>query len=76
MPKRCYLADPELAKTSAHHTAYAGTGAVTEDGKPGPLYKLEFDHGVARDVDDALYQRFKDVGVAADKRPTVARDDD
>ena len=73
MPKRVYLTKA-LAKNSKMHTAYSGEGAVHEDGKPGPLYKLEFFGGVAQNVPEALYQRFKDLGVATDKRPS--RDED
>ena len=75
MPARVYLQPSELARKSAHHTAYVGDGAITE-GKPQPLYKLEFMQGVAKDVPDELYQRFKDAGIAGTSRPHLDRVDD
>jgi hypothetical protein len=69
MPKRVYLI-PEALRHSAYHTAYVGEGAVHEDGRGSPLYKLEFIHGVAYDVEEQLYQRFKDAGIADVNRPT------
>lgn len=68
MPKRVYLQPKDLVPHSKHHTAYAGDGAVHE-GKGGPIYKLEFIDGVATNVDEGTYQRFKDLGVAGEKRP-------
>lgn len=71
MPKRVYLI-PKALQGSAFHTAYVGDGAVREDGKPGPMYKLEFINGVAYDVDEQLYQRFKNAGIADIRRPKRA----
>lgn len=76
MPRRVYLKDPELAQKSHFHTAYVGDGAISPDGKPLTLHKVEFVHGVARDVDDALYQRLKDAGVAETSRPRLPHTED
>ena len=76
MPKRVYLADEELRKRSAHHTAYVGAPAEEHiPGMPAPLHKLEFYNGVARDVDEQTFSRFKDVGVATLDKPK-RRDED
>ena len=76
MPKRVYLADAELRKRSAHHTAYVGAPAEERlPGMPAPLHKLEFVGGIARDVDENTYQRFADVGVVTAERP-ARRDPD
>jgi hypothetical protein len=77
MPKRVYLADEELRKRSAHHTAYVGAPADEHiPGLPSPLHKLEFFGGVARDVDETTYQRFADVGVVTQTRPKRPADDE
>jgi len=75
MPKKVYLRPADWAKKSAFHTSYAGDGPVHEDGKSGALYKLEFVNGVAYDVSEELFQRFKDLGIADVKRPSRGEED-
>jgi hypothetical protein len=75
MPKRVFLQPHDLVKKSRHHTSYAGDGAVNE-GRPGPLYKMEFFNGIARDVDEQTYKRFEDLGHCDTARPKLAGDDD
>jgi hypothetical protein len=74
MPKKVFLQDQKLVAKSRHHRSYAGDGAVNE-GKGSQLYVLEFYNGVARDVPDGTYQRFKDLGHCDTKRPFTDEDD-
>ena len=74
MPKKVYLKPKELAKHSRHHTAYVGEGAVSGDGTPKPLYKLEFWGGVAEKVDEGLFRRFEDAGIASTSKPSVGEE--
>ena len=77
MPKRVYLADEQLRKHSAHHTAYVGAPAEEHiPGQPAPLHRIEFWGGVAKDVDDVTYQRFADVGVVTTTRPKRQDEED
>lgn len=77
MPKRVYLKPPELVKHSRHHTAYVGPDPTEIiPGQPTPLYRLEFVNGVAKDVDEQVYQRFKDVGIADVERPKRPKEDE
>ena len=72
MPKRVYLAPkltPDAYKASRHHTAYVGSMITPASGIPAPLHKLEFVNGVAQNVDENLYERFKDVGICDTSRP-------
>ena len=76
MPKRVYLApklDPQAYKGSRHHTAYSGSTIMPAPGIPAPLHKLEFINGVARNVDENLYERFKDLGVCDTSKPRRPR---
>ena len=75
MPKRAYLQPAELVRKSRHHTSYAGDGAVTE-GKPGQQYTMTFVNGVAREVDEQTFRRFKELGHCATSRPKLPGDDD
>ena len=76
MPRRVFLKPTELVRTSRHHTAYVGAPEEAIPGQPAPLYRLEFDNGVARHVEESLYERFKDVGIADVSRPKRPRDED
>ncbi len=79
MPKRVYLSpriDPQAYKGSRHHTAYSGSTVTTAPGIPAPLHKLEFVNGVARNVDENLYERFKDLGVCDTSKPRRPRRDE
>ncbi len=69
MPAKVYLQQPELVAKSRHHRSYAGDGAIETDGKPGKLYTLEFFNGVAKNVDEQTYQRFKELGHCDTTRP-------
>lgn len=69
MPKKVFLQPKDLVKHSKFHTAYVGDGAIHEQAQGGKLYKLEFHHGVAENVSESDYQRFKDAGIAGEKRP-------
>ena len=62
MPKKLYLQDKDLIRHSRHHTAYVGDGAVAEGGAT-KVYSTTFINGVARNVDEQMAQRLKDVGV-------------
>lgn len=76
MHKLVYLRDVELIKKSRHHTAYAGDGAV--HGKPagGLVYKLTFVNGIARNVEDSVYRRFHDLGVADLRKPVIEKSEE
>ena len=82
MPRRVYLSpklEPGAYRNSRHHTCYAGSTVTTAPGIPAPLHKLEFVNGVARNVDENLYERFKDLGIAdtsKPRRPRRSEDDD
>lgn len=76
MPRRVFLKPTELVRNSRHHTAYTGAPGEAIPGQPAPLYRLEFVNGVARNVDEQLYERFKDVGIADVSRPKRPRLDD
>ena len=78
MPKRVFLHpknDATAYARSAHHRAYVGNGAVHENGQPSETTVLEFWGGVARDVEESTYQRFKDAGIV-DTSPPKLREDD
>jgi len=75
MPAKAYLQPPELVAKSRHHRSYAGDGPIETDGKPGKLYVMEFRNGVARNVDEQVYQRFKDLGHCSTTRPYGDDDD-
>lgn len=75
MPKTVYLQPKHLVRHSRHHTAYAGDGATHKEGQPPALYRLEFINGVAKDVPEAIYQRFKDLGIADVKKPNLDSED-
>ena len=75
MPKRVYLQPKDIVRKSKFHTAYVGDGPIHPDGTGGQLYKLEFVDGVAMDVPEQLYQRFKDAGVAGASRPKRPEDE-
>ena len=82
MPKRVFLAprlDPTAYKNSRMHTAYSGSSISPAPGIPAPLHKIEFGNGVARNVDENTYERFKDLGVcdtSKPRRPRRSEDDD
>ena len=77
MPARVYMKDEALRKHSAHHTAYVGAPAEEHiPGMPAPLHRLEFWHGVAREVDETTYKRFADVGVVTTTRPSRRDEED
>jgi len=66
MPRRVFLhakLDTSAYKNSRHHTCYAGAGVAPAPGVPAPLHKLEFINGVAKNVDENVYERFKDLGI-------------
>lgn len=75
MPKRVFLQPKDLVKHSRHHTAYSGSGAIHKEGEVPTLYKLEFHNGVAKDVPEDIYQRFKDLGIADVNKPSLDDDD-
>jgi hypothetical protein len=68
MPKKVFLQPRDLVRHSRHHTAYAGDGPVEEHGKT-QIYRLEFVNGIAHDVEEGTYQRFKALGIADVKPP-------
>lgn len=74
--KRCYLQPSDLVKKSRFHTAYAGAGEKHDSGHGKQLVKLEFIDGVAENVDEGTYQRFKDLGIAGEKRPDKHPEDE
>ena len=74
MPKKVYLQPMELVKKSRHHTSYAGDGVV--EGQPSVLHKMEFVNGVARNVEEQMFRRFKDLGHCATAKPKMPGDDD
>lgn len=74
MPKKIYLA-PNRFRQSKYHTAYVGNGASRQDGKT-KVESLVFEGGVARNVEEAIFQRFKDAGIATDKRPRRPDEED
>ena len=82
MPKRIYLSpklDPQAYSRSRFHTSYAGSTIAPAPGIPAPLHKIEFVNGVARNVDENTYERFKDLGVcdtSKPRRPRRSEDDD
>lgn len=77
MPRICYLQPKDLVRHSRHHTAYAGDGAVHVPGGPPPQqFKLEFFNGIARDVPENIYQRFKDLGIADVNKPSFDDDEE
>ena len=79
MPRRVYLSpklEPGAYRNSRHHTCYAGSTVTTAPGIPAPLHKLEFVNGVARNVDENLYERFKDLGIADTSKPRRPRRND
>ena len=76
MPRRVFLApklDPQAYKGSRQHTAYCGSTITPAPGIPAPLHKLEFVNGVAKNVDENLYERFKDLGVCDTSKPKRPR---
>ena len=79
MPTRVYL-HPKYQETayvrSAHHRAYVGNGPIHAPGgsTQSEVVILEFWGGVARDVDETVFQRFKDAGIA-DASPPRLRDE-
>jgi len=75
MPARVYLKPPELARKSAIHTAYVGDGATGTPEKPAILLSVEFTNGVAREVEESLFQRLADAGIASLERPRLREDD-
>lgn len=75
MPKKVYLKPLDLVKKSKHHTAYTGDGAIGTEGNPPKIYKMEFWGGIARDVDESTYQRFKDVGICDTAKPSLGDED-
>lgn len=74
--KFVYLKSPELARQSRRHTAYAGDGAIHGNPAGGHVYKLTFVNGVARDVEDTVYQRFRDAGIADLRKPVIEKAED
>ena len=76
MPKIVFLQPKNLVRHSRHHTAYTGDGARVKEGEVPVIHKLEFFNGVARDVPEEIYQRFKDSGIANVVRPTFDDDGD
>ena len=67
---RVYLTDTNINRKSAHHTLYAGPGkGELAPGEEPPMYRLEFEFGVARQVPKTLYDRFYDLGHVTTDRP-------
>ena len=75
MPRRVYLQPRDLVNHSKKHTAYAGSGEPSDSGPGKELVKLEFENGVAENVDEGVFQRFKDLGIAGEKRPAAHPED-
>lgn len=76
MPAKVYL-KPMIAQRQGHHTAYVSDGHVRDrDGKCTTPVKLEFINGKAVNVENSLYERFADAGVADVKKPKQADDDE
>lgn len=71
MPRTVFLQPADLVKHSRHHIAYASSGPVAPGNERPTIYVLEFFNGVARDVPESLYQRFKDLGIADVHPPAV-----
>lgn len=76
MPRRVFLQPKDLVRHSRHHTAYAGNGPILREGEQPESYRLEFINGVAHDVPEAIYQRFKDLGIADVKKPSWDEDEE
>jgi len=71
-----YLKNPALAKKSRYHNAYDGDGAIHGNPAGGVIYKLTFINGVARNVEDSIYQRFHALGIADLHKPTIEKAED
>ena len=72
MPRRVFLSpklNPQAYKGSRTHNSYVGSTVAVPGGLPQPLHKLTFINGVATNVDESLYERFKDAGLADTSRP-------
>jgi hypothetical protein len=65
---RVYIKDPKLARTSMHHTVYAGAGPI-EPGKPQALITVEFQGGISRNMDPQVFRRLKELGHVTEERP-------
>lgn len=79
MPRKVFLApklNPQAYKGSRQHTAYIGSSIAAPPGIPQPLYRLEFINGQATNVDEAVYERFKDAGLVDVNRPKRQRRED
>jgi len=74
---RVYLADPALARHSAHHTIYYGDGAI-QPGKDAALYKVEIVGGVKRGLEQQVYDRLKAQGnyLTTDRPKARGEEDD
>ena len=73
---RVYLASSAYWR-SAHHTAYCSPGSNPRHADDErPLLKLEFNFGVARNVEQNIYDAFVEAGIATTDRPQPRRDDD
>jgi hypothetical protein len=70
MPKICYLQPRDLVRHSRHHTAYASDKAIYAPTEKPQLVSITFINGVARDIPEDIYRRFKDLGIADTKRPS------
>lgn len=73
---KCYLRDQAIARRSAYHTAYAGSGAVGDPKAPYEQHSLTFWRGVAYDVPKNVYDRFADAGIVTTDRPRRRFGDD
>lgn len=75
MPKRVYLQQLNIIRKAGVHTAYVGTNPngspIVQPGQPAELLSLQFVGGVARDVDERVFERFRDAGVATVNKPRI-----
>ena len=71
MPAKVFLQPKDLVKQSRHHIAYASSGPMQPGMDAPTIYTLEFFNGLARDVPENIYQRFKDLGIADINPPAL-----
>ena len=73
---KVYLTDQSISRRSSYHTAYCGTGAIESPGNPSQLFTLTFWRGIAYDVPQNVYDRFRDAGIATTDKPRRRWGDD
>jgi hypothetical protein len=71
---RVYLTDPNINRSSGHHTIYASEGVIRPGEDTPPMYRLEFEFGVARNVPQHIYDRFHALGHVTTERPRHPRE--